>query len=125
MKRIVLKDRASLEAVAQTMKNKEPFIIITDDENFNPLGYDRYSADIWLGAAGGGALMAIGAGAIYLAFIDPEPTSKLGLLVGGGVALALTGGGVIITVLVTRSKYSATMRFNQKTKKYEWTLAPK
>jgi len=66
--------------------------------------------------------MALGAGALVLAFMDPEPTSKLGLMVGGGVAMALTGGGIIITLLVTRSRYISIMRFNAVTNQYEWIL---
>jgi len=72
MKTIELKDHASLEAIAESMQSGEPFIIITDDKNFNPLGYDRHSADVWLGAAGGGTLMTIGAGALVL-----EPILKI------------------------------------------------
>ncbi len=39
-----------------------------------------------LGITGAGVWMVIAA------IADPEPTSKLGLLVGGGLVLALTGG---------------------------------
>jgi hypothetical protein len=124
-KTIELKDRSSLEEIVTSMKNKERFIIITDDPNFKPLGYDKYSAEKWIGAAGGGVLMALGAGALVLAFMDPEPTSKLGLMVGGGVAMALTGGGIIITLLVTRSRYISIMRFNAVTNQYEWILEPR
>jgi hypothetical protein len=77
MKTFEIKDRANVEGVATAMRKGERFVIVTDDENFHPLGYDRHSADIWIGAAGGSALMLFGAGAIVLAFLDPEPTSKL------------------------------------------------
>ena len=63
------------------MKNKERFMILTDDKDFKPLGYDRHSAELWVGAAGGGLMMTIGGGALVLAFLDPEPTSKLGALI--------------------------------------------
>jgi hypothetical protein len=36
---------------------------------------------------------------VFLAMIDPEPTSKLALLVGGGVVLVVGGGGASIYVL--------------------------
>jgi len=47
-----------------------------------------------LGLGGAGVLM------IVLAFLDPEPTSKLGLLVGGGAVCVFTGGLAAIRILV-------------------------
>jgi hypothetical protein len=44
-----------------------------------------------------------GAAAVLLAFLDPEPTSKLGLMVGGGLACVLGGGFSAIRIL-TREK---------------------
>ena len=125
MKTIEINDHSSLEAVADAMKKKERFAVVTDDPDFRPLGLDRHSAEVWIGAAGGGMLMTFGAGALVLAFVDPEPTSKLGLLIGGGIAMALAGGGVIMTILVTRAKYTSVMRHDQKTGKYEWILEPR
>ena len=125
MRTFEIKDRASVEGVAAAMKNGEPFLIVTDDEAFCPLGYDRHSAEVWIGAAGGGALMIFGAGAIVLAWLDPEPTSKLWLLVGGGLVTLLTGGGVILTILVTRSGYKSEMRHNPENGRIEWVLEPR
>lgn len=119
-----IEDKQSIQSVAQAMKNKERFIIVTRDPHFNPLGYDRHSATVWIGAAGGGTLMTIGAGVLVLAFLDPEPTSKLTAFALGGTIITLVGGAVLITILVTRAGYSSTMHFNQKTKVYEWTLSP-
>jgi len=124
-KTITLADRSSLKEIVEAMKKKERFVVITDDPNFKPLGLDRYSAEKWIGAAGGGLLMTLGAGALVLAFVDPEPTSKLGLMVGGGIAMAITGGGIIVTLLITRSRYTSIMRFNKDTNHYEWMLEPK
>jgi len=124
LRAITLKDRESLQAIAKAMKKRERFIIITDDPNFKPLGYDRHSAEVWIGAVGGGLLMTIGAGALVLAFMDPEPTTKLGLLIGGGVAVILAGGSVILTILVTRSRYTSVMRRNTDTGQFEWILEP-
>ena len=123
--KIEIKDHSSLDAIASAMKSKRPIIIVTDDKDFNPLGYDRHSAEVWVGAVGGGLLMTLGGGALVLAFLDPEPTTKLGLLVGGGIMMALAGGGVIITILVTRSRYTSVMTYNKQTKKYEWVLQPR
>ncbi len=45
----------------------------------------------------------IGAGMVVLAFVDPEPTSKLALLIGSGAVLAITGGWSAINTL-TKNK---------------------
>ena len=37
-------------------------------------------------------MSAAGIGMVLLAFFDPEPTTKLGLLITGGTVLILTGG---------------------------------
>ena len=51
--------------------------------------------------------MTIGAGSLVLAFMDPEPTTKLGLLVGGGIVMVLAGGAVIITKVASRERFPA------------------
>lgn len=43
-----------------------------------------------------------GVGMVVLAFLDPEPTTKLGLLVGGGVLCVLTGGFAAIRTLTNQ-----------------------
>ncbi len=48
-----------------------------------------------LGMSGVGVTMVI------LAFLDPEPTSKLGLLVGGGAVCVLGGGFSAIRILTS------------------------
>ena len=48
-----------------------------------------------LGMSGAGVLMVV------LAFLDPEPTSKLGLLVGGGALCVFTGGLTAVRILVS------------------------
>jgi hypothetical protein len=42
---------------------------------------------------------AVGVTMVVLAFLDPEPTSKLGLLVGGGAVCVLGGGFSAIRTL--------------------------
>jgi len=44
-------------------------------------------------------MSAAGAGMLVLAFLDPEPTSKLGLMVGGGALCVLTGGMTAVRIL--------------------------
>jgi hypothetical protein len=39
---------------------------------------------------------------VVFAFLDPEPTSKLGLLVGGGAVCVLSGGMTVIAILTRR-----------------------
>jgi hypothetical protein len=114
MEKIELKDQASLELIAAAMKRGETFVILTEDSNFKPLGYDWHSAHVW-----------IGAGALVLAFLDPEPTSKLTALTVGGILMVLAGGGIIFTILVTRSGYVSTVHFDADSGKYEWILSPK
>ncbi|MGC2621407.1 MAG: hypothetical protein WA414_20345, partial [Acidobacteriaceae bacterium] len=57
----------------------------------------------WTAVAIAGGMTLFGATMVILAIVDPDPTSKLGLLVGSGAILALTGGFQTIRVL-TRQK---------------------
>ncbi len=47
-------------------------------------------------------ISAAGLAMVVLAFLDPEPTSKLGLLVGGGAVCVLTGGLTAVGILTRR-----------------------
>jgi hypothetical protein len=51
------------------------------------------SVSVALGMSGVGVTMVV------LAFLDPEPTSKLGLMVGGGAVCVLGGGFSAIRIL--------------------------
>jgi hypothetical protein len=44
-------------------------------------------------------MSTVGIAMVILAFVDPEPTSKLGLLVGGGAVCVLSGGFAAIRIL--------------------------
>jgi len=57
---------------------------------------DWAAVGVALGMSAAGVLMVV------LAFLDPEPTSKLGLLVGGGAVCVLTGGLTAVAVLTRR-----------------------
>lgn len=57
----------------------------------------------WTAVAVAGGMTVFGASMVVLAILDPDPTSKLGLLVGSGALLALTGGFQTIRLL-TRHK---------------------
>jgi hypothetical protein len=62
----------------------------------------RLSPREWAAVGVSLGLSAAGIVFVVLAFLDPEPTSKLGLLVGGGALCALTGGASAIGILVRR-----------------------
>ena len=97
-----------LQALAVIYKTRQPALIV-DDAGLSP---DPASYTLWqmakklglshrevagicvaLGMSAAGILMVI------LAFVDPEPTSKLGLLVGGGMICVLSGGFGAIRIL--------------------------
>jgi hypothetical protein len=56
----------------------------------------------WAAVAVAVGVSAAGVMMVVLAFLDPEPTSKLGLLVGGGAVCVLTGGLTAIGILTRR-----------------------
>ena len=57
----------------------------------------------WTAVGISGGMTLFGAGLVVAALVDPDPTSKLGLLVASGALLALTGGFQTIHLL-TREK---------------------
>ncbi len=59
----------------------------------------RLSIEEWIGVGVSIGMSAAGSVMVVLAFIDPEPTSKLGLLIGGGTACVLAGGLTAIRIL--------------------------
>lgn len=161
MREIYTDEQSWQKEVKKAMDAGEPFMLVTEDEEWQPTSNDPLSVSKWmwgshlpswvaslltsrgvgLGAtahnsanldggekaaiAGAGGLMLIGAGAILLAFFDPEPTSKLALLVGGGLAATLGGGGtILVTILITRKDYEWEQRVNPKTGEVKWEARP-
>jgi hypothetical protein len=59
----------------------------------------RLSIEEWIGVGVSIGMSAAGSFMVVLAFIDPEPTSKLGLLIGGGTVCVLAGGLTAIRIL--------------------------
>lgn len=59
----------------------------------------RFSVADITGVAVALGMSGIGVGLIVGAFLDPEPTSKLGLAMAGGVVLVASGGGTAIYIL--------------------------
>jgi len=97
-----------LKALAIIYKNRKPALLIddaglhVDPASFTLLQMARevklsareiVAVLVALGMSAGGVLM------IVLAFVDPEPTSKLGLLVAGGVTSFLCGGWSALRIL--------------------------
>jgi hypothetical protein len=63
----------------------------------------------WTAAGLSAGMTLFGAGLVVAAIVDPEPTSKLGLLVGSGALLALTGGFQTIRLLTRQKPPSITI----------------
>jgi hypothetical protein len=63
----------------------------------------KLSRKEWTAVSVSAGLTVFGAVLVIAAIVDPDPTSKLGLLVGSGALLALTGGFQTIRLL-TRQK---------------------
>jgi hypothetical protein len=95
-----------LDRALKKYKDKVPFVFI-DDADLGFTKQDLESAVSLIRAAKtkagvplktiasalvGIGLTATGIWMIAAAIADPEPTSKLGLLIGGGVLITLTGG---------------------------------
>jgi hypothetical protein len=90
-----------LDALARNYKDRTP-VLLVDDAG---IGLDPGSQTLLLmakqaglsqrevaGACVAAGMSAVGITMIVLAFVDPEPTSKLGLLVAGGTVCTLYGG---------------------------------
>lgn len=125
MKKIRLTDKASINQIGSAMKNKETFIIITEKEKFNPLGYDQHTVDTWLKAVGNGLARGVGVALIAYAIFSPEPATKTGAAVIGVGAIVLAGGGCLVPVIKNRSNYNASKNYNSTANDYEWTMTPK
>lgn len=63
----------------------------------------------WTAVSIAGGMTVFGATMVVLAFLDPDPTSKLGLMVGSGALLALTGGFRMIHLLTGKKPPSITI----------------
>ena len=101
-----------LQRVAQAYKARRPVVIVDDAQT----GFDpnvqtlmQFARDAKLstrevaGLAVSLGMSAAGVAMVVLAFVDPEPTSKLGLLVAGGCVCVL-GGGFQAVQILTRQK---------------------
>ena len=94
--------------LAQAYRQKTPVFLVDDakvgiDPAVQSLAAMGLKAKLtpreWSAVGVAVGLSAAGAAMVVLAFVDPEPTSKLGLLVGGGAVCVLTGGLTAVRIL--------------------------
>ncbi len=101
-------DPGWLERLARAYRERAPVVVVDDaGAGIDPArqtifemarqvslsGREIAAVAVAIGMSGAGVLM------IVLAFLDPEPTSKLGLLVGGGAVCVFTGGLTAVRIL--------------------------
>lgn len=108
---IYTSEEAWLAKLATNYKNKTPTRLIDDagygvdpmvETLFNMARKAHLSACEIAGVCVALGMSAIGVGLVVLAFVDPEPTSKLGLLVAGGLFCILGGGYAAIQILTNQ-----------------------
>jgi hypothetical protein len=101
-------ERGWMQALANAYKERAPLLLI-DDANvgidpstqtlFEMARHARLSTRELASVCVALGMSAVGIGMIVFAFIDPEPTSKLGLLIGGGAVCVFSGGYTAIHIL--------------------------
>jgi hypothetical protein len=97
--------------LARAYKTRTPVLLIDDAK----VGIDPQSQSLvamgvraglsptdWAAVGVSIGISAAGITMVVLAFFDPEPTSKLGLLVAGGAVCVLTGGLTAVGILTRR-----------------------
>ncbi len=97
--------------LASAYKTRTPVLLVDDAK----VGIDPQSQSLlamgiraglspadWTAVGVSVGVSAAGITMVVLAFLDPEPTSKLGLLVGGGAVCVLTGGMTAVGILLRR-----------------------
>ena len=107
-KTIRTSEKGWLAELAKAYKEKNPTIIFDDAE----IGFDPKSQTIlemgikakltladWVAVLISLGVSAIGAWLIAIAFIDPEPTSKLSILLVGGVLMIGSGGFTAVRII--------------------------
>jgi hypothetical protein len=94
--------------LARAYREKTPVLVIDDanvgvdpaTDSLVSMGLKAgLSAAEWTAVGVSIGVSAAGITMVVLAFLDPEPTSKLGLLVGGGAICVFSGGFSAIRIL--------------------------
>ena len=102
---------AWLKELAKAYKSRKGARLIDDagldvDPSMQSLFDMGQRADLsvrdWVGVLVALGLSSAGIWMVRLAFLDPEPTSKLWLLVSGGCLALVTGGGMAFWILTDR-----------------------
>jgi len=119
---IYTSEQSWFKQVTHCYRKKEPFTLVDDSD----LGVDpaiqhiyemgrlaKMTSREWMATLVSLGLCGIGLRMMVLAVIDPEPTSKLGLLVASGTVLALTGGLNSVRILTHLKPPSITVSANQ------------
>lgn len=101
-------DQGWLAQLAKAYRNQDQ-VVLVDDAN---VGIDPGSQTLldmglktglsrkeWVAVLIAGGMTVFGAAVIILAIFDPDPTSKLGLLIASGAILTLGGGFSAIRIL--------------------------
>jgi hypothetical protein len=104
-------ERGWFTRLAEAYKHRESVVLVDDAK----VGVDPSSQSLvamgvraglspadWTAVGVSVGLSATGVLMVVLAVLDPEPTSKLGLLVGAGGVCAFTGGLTAVGILVRR-----------------------
>jgi hypothetical protein len=96
------------QQLVDAYKQRMPILLIDDakvgidpaNQSLVAMGLKaKLSTSDWTAVGVAVGMSAAGVMMVVLAFVDPEPTSKLGLLVGGGAVCVLTGGLTAIHIL--------------------------
>jgi hypothetical protein len=72
----------------------------------------KLSRKQWIAASIAAGMTVFGAVVIVLAVLDPDPTSKLGLLIASGAVLTLSGGFSAIGILIRQKPPTIEMSRN-------------
>jgi hypothetical protein len=97
--------------LAAAYKARESVVLVDDAKvGINPKSQSLVAMGIqaglspadWTAVGVSVGVSAAGVVMVVLAFLDPEPTSKLGLLVGGGAVCVFTGGLTAVGILIRR-----------------------
>jgi len=104
-------DKGWFALLARAYRTRTPILLVDDAK----VGIDPQSQSLlamgmraglspsdWVAVGVSVGISAAGITMVVLAFLDPEPTSKLGLLVGGGGVCVLTGGLTAVGILTRR-----------------------
>jgi hypothetical protein len=104
--------------LVQAYRDRTPILLVDDASvGIDPKSQSLVSIGIkaglspaeWAAVGVSIGVSAAGVMMVVLAVLDPEPTSKLGLLVGGGAVCLLTGGLTAVGLLTRRRPPSIEM----------------